>query len=414
MVLMALVAVAGVSGCGGDADPWAKVVHPDVLAKADLQYYWKAMVDLQGGERIARIYRMDENVYCVTNKNRMIAYDAQRGLLRWSRQLSEEGRVVFRPVHADRVLISAKPLRIEEMTEETKRQPMPAFPAVMVNTETRLFVINRLTGEVHREIKLSFPANTGGCTDGRSYMTASTRGWIYTIHLDEAVELPLFSPDVMVSAPLECRAGIVYAGAVDGNLYARRLTAGGSEEAWKRKLSGPIMPASTDSSLFQVTERGLFVPCVDNRLYALDPSTGVELWQLPFIAQGPIDAPVQLTRQTVFQYARRDSFYAINLGNGQARWSNPAAREVLSAADGAVYVRDASGNLLVIDEILGTVRQSLPMTGFDRFAANTTAPTIWVASSDGKLACISKTSLGRLRPEMLSAAAAAAPTTQPK
>ena len=57
--------------------------------------------------------------------------------------------------------------------------------------------------------------------------------------------------------------------------------------------------------------------------------------------------------------------------------------------------------MLVVDEVLGTVKTSLPLTGWELFAGNTTKPAIYVATKTGKLACIRKLAAGRLTPGLL-------------
>ena len=65
------------------------------------------------------------------------------------------------------------------------------------------------------------------------------------------------------------------------------------------------------------------------------------------------------------------------------------------------YVLDDSGNLLVVDEILGKVRASIPLTACDLFADNTSAPAIYLAGTDGRLYCLRQLGAGRLTAEAL-------------
>ena len=74
---------------------------------------------------------------------------------------------------------------------------------------------------------------------------------------------------------------------------------------------------------------------------------------------------------------------------------------MLAAFDGEVYLLNENNTLLIIDEMLGTVKTSMPLTGWDLFVANTSTPAVYLASKSGNLACIRKTTAGHLTPEML-------------
>ena len=128
---------------------------------------------------------------------------------------------------------------------------------------------------------------------------------------------------------------------------------------------------------------------------------GEPLWEQPFVCEGPLRDPVQVAEYTIFQFARRDKFYAVNLVTGKQRWDLPEGRKALAVMDGEVYVLSDSNAMLIVDEMLGTVKTALPLTGWELFAGNTDKPAIYVASRSGKVACIRKLSTGRLTPDLL-------------
>jgi len=407
LMLIFLAATIAFAGCRGPADPWANVVHSDVLDKAGVQYYWQKLIDLSKGERIARLLRLDENLYCLTDRNRIIAIDAQKGVFKWSQTIGTPAQMVFRFVHVDRMSLGENVATIEEIVDPAKLKRQPSFGALIVNTENRVTVINRDSGQVVRDIPFNFVANTGGGSDGKSFFVASTGGVVYMVQLEEAAEFPVFSPEAMISSPIACYGGNFYVGTVNSRFQARLIRPQGSAAAWTKTLGGAVMAASPERTLFYVGDNGCFVPCSDGRLYAFHPLHGGDLWNQPFVCQGPLISPVQVGKQTIFQYADRDKLYAIDLATGRKRWDNPAGRLALSVMDNEVFMLDGARNLLIVDEMLGTVKQSFAMTGYELFAANTLAPAVWAASVDGKVVCIRKLSAGHLKPDMLG------PTTRP-
>lgn len=400
-VVKILVAAAiGVSVCGcepaqiGAGKPWVDLVHPDVLAKAGLQYYWPCSVNLQRGERIDRLYQLDENLYCMTDLNRLIAIDALTGVEKWNFQVASPEQTVFRPVHADDIVLPDKVSGMPEILDSTKVEETAVFNAVMINTLDYAFVLNRKNGRLVRSIELGFAANTGGTTDinGRIYVVGSTTGKFYGIRLQEAVRVWTEGTDGLLTAPIERLGSHAFVAGEDKVFRVTRI--GEGVEEWSTRLAGPV------TAPFFVDNRGAFVPCEDNRIYAFSPLSGIQIWQ-PFVCQGPLREPIQVAERSLFQFARRDKFYAVNLATGRERWSREDGRLVLTVMDGKVYLLNRDGVMLVVDEMTGEIENSLPMTGFDLFVGNTVAPALYVGTRDGRLVCIRRLTDGHLTPEMM-------------
>jgi len=388
---MVAAVLAMTVGCAGKPAPTVRPpVDTAVLAKAGLQYYWDAHVELDPGESVKKLWRLDENLYCLTSVHRLVALDARTGIYKWSVTVSEPHKRVFPPTHAENVAIPDEPAGIWGMTHRNSVEVTP-FDAVMVNTIDSMLVVDRLTGEVKRRIALDFNANTGGASDGAFFFVGSARGWYHAIRLFEAVELWWKGTDSMITAPPVAYRGRLYVASEDGRFYVASIP--DKKVVWKRTTDGAIVAA------FHVDRRGCFVGSEDGRLYAFDLAGG-DLWH-PFVCQVPLRWPPQVAQNTVFQYAPGENFYAINLSNGNQRWTRQTGRRVLTVIDGQVYLLDADNVLLIVDEVLGRVINSLPMTGFDLFVPNTAAPAIYTGTTDGKLFCIMRTEAGHLSPDKL-------------
>ena len=395
-----LVVAAGaalLAGCAGQGRPvvrqeWRGLVPPDVLAKADLQYYWHYKVDLQGGESLQRVYHLDENLYCITSNNRMLVLDALRGIPKWRFQVAEPGQTVFRPVHWDNMILPEKVSGMAEILDPRRVLKVAPFNAVLINTLSRVFVLDRTTGKLIRTVEFPFAANTGGATDGAHFVVGATSGRYHAVRLLEAVPTWTKGTDDLLTAPVVHYSGRAYIASEDRTFRSTRISDWGVVE-WTRKTGGPI------TAEFVVDKRGCFVPCEDNRIYAFSPLGGAELWR-PFVCQGPLRDPVQVGLTSVFQYASQDKFYAVNLASGRLRWATPAGRLVLAVLDGNVHLLDSDLNLLIIDEIRGDIVSALPMTGFNLFVGNAMNPVIYAGTHGGRLVCIRPLGDGHLTPEM--------------
>ena len=379
---------------------WEGLLRPEVLQAAGLEYYWHGTSPLGAGESVRRLYQLDENLYCLTNQNRLIAISADKGILKWARPVATPEQTVFRPVHANGVTLPPEVAGMAEILSKAEPPPVKPYGVVMVNSLNRVMVLDRAGGEVIRDIPLPLAASTGGATDGERYYVGTARGWFYAMRLREAVRMWTRSAEDAITAPLEFSDGRLFVASEDGTFTAWQ---GGDEpkKIWTQKTYGRVIAA------FLADGRGCFVGSQDSRLYAYGPANGVSLWE-PLVCKGPIMDPVQADQTTLFQYARGDQFYAVDLASGRVRWANREARQVLAVMDGNVYALDLAGNLLILDEMLGKVMHSLPLTGLHLFAANTKTPAIFAATAAGRLFCIRLASAGHLTVEKLNVPASAA------
>ena len=392
-LLAAAVATALLVGCGpraaGSGD-WAGLVHPDELAKAGLKYYWNSSVPLLPGEKVRELYRLDENVYCLTTRNRLLCADALTGNFKWEARCGENG-TVFAPMHANGVFLSPRVSGIREIMDPHQVPVTKPFNAVLVNTLTQVLVINRDTGEMVRKpgdiVFNGYVANGQGATDGVFFYIGSPTGEYHCIRLQEGVKLwTMTTSDKLepVSAPPVLMGGHLFLTNEGGWVFCTATGRHGLHE-WEWKMDGPSVGG------FSVDDRGLFVPCMDHRIYAFTPLTGQKLWE-PFICDGALRQAIQVGENSLFQYADGDKFYCLDLATGRLRWPGlREGRQVLAVTDGALCIRDARNYLLVVDEMLGTPRQKVGLTGHELFVGNATVPVLYTGRADGRLFCITPT-----------------------
>ena len=386
-------------GCNGSNGVRRPIIAPDELARANLAYYWPNMakeLPLPDGQTLRYLKLLDENLYCMTDANLLLVVDAASGAYKWSYQVAPEGTTVFEPTHASNVLLSKKPLNVGQIMDRKPIIVSEAFDAVVINTIESMLLLDRSTGKLYRRIPFTFAANSTGVSDGQSFYVGSTSGKFYAFTLNAAVQTWTLRTGGMISAPLSFFNGLLYVTSTDRHFYCVRAGERGTD-AWKQRLDG------TAAAAFHVDQRGCFVPCLDNRLYAFDAARGHQLWE-PVVCQGPLRDPVQVGENTVFQYARGDGFYAIRLTDGQQRWHLPGHEpvRVVAVADGKVYLAGQSGKqMLVVDEMLGKIEHKLAISQRPLFAGNAAAGVIYAATPGGWVYCIRQSQAGRLTAAML-------------
>ncbi len=365
--------------------PDAEKPRPGTLAGAGLRTYWRLKLRLSFNERIVRMYVMDKNLYCLTSGYRLIALDAKRGLTRWEYRISKKNKTVFRPSHVSRPV--TLPIR------EGGKRELKTFNALLFNTERRLIVLDQADGSEIRNFLLPFQTNSAGISDGENFYVGSMEKTYYAMGLDKGVVVWRKKIGGLISAPLEHYMDHVYVAGESHEIYASKAGETG-RKVWRQKLGGAVVTA------FHVDSRGCFVPCEDGRIYAFHPLSGVKLWE-PFVCRKPPSSPIQVGRTAVFQYAKGDRFYAVNISNGAEMWSTPVGRLVLAVIKNDVYLLDKNRNLRIVDEKRGKVKAVVALNKLTAFAPNTARPAIYAASRAGWVFCIKPISAGQLTAEML-------------
>jgi outer membrane protein assembly factor BamB len=388
-VVVALV--AGMIGCNGKE---VAVTQPEVLSGVDLKYHWTLDLKLDDGVTLERIWQLDEEVYCLSSESVLFCVDAEIGHVRWSMALPDIQANVFPPSHYNGMLMTGNRLTIGQIEDPTRIPRLEPFDAVLITTLSKLLVIDQDSKgdpNVYRNIELDFAANTGATSDGESAFIGSTQGTCEAILLGPAIPRWDLAVRSQIKARPETAARRTYvAGTADSDntLYCLR-SADEYQVMWRQMLPGPV------SADLHVDQRGCFVPCQRNVLMAFDTVSGDPLWPaVPM--EGVLTRPVQVSAQSVFQYAEYDRFYAINIVDGTTRWTMPEGRTVLAAMDGKIYLLDQADNLRIVDEIMGTPVATLPLSGFDHFVPNTQTPAIFTATRDGRLFCISPSGRGSI------------------
>ena len=207
LVKLALAAAClAAVGCQRPSVP-VSLTHASVLAKAGLESYWQIQLQLQEDEKIERLFLLDENLYCLTNRSCLIVMDAARGVRKWTRRIADPGVRVYAPCHGNRVPMREEVPDIREITTPVAPESLKSFDLVFVNTPDFALAFERGGGKLLRKIDFhrrpdDFCANTSGACDGEYYYVGATNGRCYSFRVNEdVIAWILRTNDVMTAAP---------------------------------------------------------------------------------------------------------------------------------------------------------------------------------------------------------------------
>jgi len=124
--------------------------------------------------------------------------------------------------------------------------------------------------------------------------------------------------------------GLVYIGAVDGNLYALSLETGDEGAGWKRAvrddpsmdpqpiIGAPVLTEIVNSETGPSTT--LVVVSEDGNLYAFDAASGTELSWSPFRTGGKLWSTPAIQNGIAYFGSHNHSVYAVDLRDGRELW----------------------------------------------------------------------------------------------
>ncbi|MGA3199620.1 MAG: PQQ-binding-like beta-propeller repeat protein [Halobacteriota archaeon] len=184
---------------------------------------------------------------------------------------------------------------------------------------------------------------------------------------------------------------------VDNNLYALNVTTG--TEVWSLPTGDPVSNPAIANGL-------VYVGSEDGNVYAFNATTGAYVWNYatvlsPYSPWGGIDSPAVYNGLVfVGNYSQYNggNFYALNATTGTEVWSFPNGGDMSSpaVANGTVYVGSDDSNLYALNATTGTEVWSFP-TGF--WVVSSPAVyngVVYVGSYDNNFYAINATSGAKL------------------
>ncbi len=430
------------------------------LDRLGLSSRWNLDLAMDGGETVSRLALLDDNLYVLTDQNKVFAVHAPTGILRWSRFLAEPGQSIRGPSHNENHVffttggavvvlnrrtgdLASEPRSLRGVVIEVRHdtatisigrahgvRPDDIFKVVKLNefgqpagepiaeldvnsvqersakgrlrrldSGQRVSSGNRVTAEVAlplEKIDLPFAASSPAVADETRVYVGAANQRFYSLDILGGFQHWQLMTPKTVSASPALFGGQLYFGGQDGRVVC--CTRENRVKNWTYETEGPIFADLV------VTNERVFVASSDRSLYCLDRVTGERRWRERF--DTPLDSAPIVTDKRLYQQVPQAGLFALDVATGEQLWRRPGGGRFLVQIeeDGYLVVEGSPFQVCRLDVATGRQKEAVRAGAVGFVAANQENQLILLASADGQLSCLRSRKAPHLRPEELAEA----------
>lgn len=352
------------------------VINWQDARSAGLRQRWHRYVGLSPEDRVSNIWRVGDRLYVVTQKNELIALDASAGTIAWHGAIEGAATKVTRPVE------------------------LPGNQVLVVN-RANAFLFDGATGRKIANRPLGFSVSTDPVISG-NIIGIGGPNFFYGLYADllRGVEGEnAGSSSATVAPPPVLATNAKWITPAPNDFFGARPTVAGDnfllatnqgilwkinaangEWDWKdRKVNGGVVaPLSADG-------KAVYIPCLDQRLYAFDLLSGAHLWDARL--EGRLEQQAVPVGNTILVVSESKGMYAVAADKGELKYNIPEVARVLGSVGDKAYASTNTNQLLMFNTETGEKVSTTNIQGEAYFVANNkTDGLIFVATIDGRIA----------------------------
>lgn len=422
------------------------------------QRYWEASLPLEGGETIQRTALLDDNLYVMTDANRVYAIHALTGVMRWSRIIAEPGQTVRGPAHNDQYVFfttggtvtvlnrrsgdaAVEPRSLEGVIIEVRHDSatiskgsdhgvrpkdvlqiyrvgesgeISGDPIAQLRIETtssrtsrgRLFRLNsglkaqagdHALADIElplERVKLPFAASCAAVADEHRIYVGAANQRFYSLDIIGGFQHWQLMTPKTVSATPVLRGPNLYFAGQDGDVVS--CTSADRVKNWVYETEAPIFADLV------VTADSVMAASSDRSLYCLDRVTGKRRWRVRF--DRPLNQPPVLSGGRVFQQVPELGLVILDFATGEELWKRESGGQFLCQFEDDVLllVGDGLRQIVRIEAKTGQVRELADVADVRFAEADRESQAIILASSGGDLLCLRSKKAPYLKPAQLA------------
>jgi outer membrane protein assembly factor BamB len=155
-----------------------------------------------------------------------------------------------------------------------------------------------------------------------------------------------------------------------------RINSDNGDWDWKdRKTNGDVVAG------LMADYNAVYVPCMDQRVYAFRSDSGSELWETQLA--GRLEEPPAPGGPVIIVISKDTGAYALSRVNGEIKWRAPDVRRVLASEDDSVWVVGDAGNIKSLSVDDGIVLAEAPAPGVGMYVRNTADKSVILVTQSG-------------------------------
>lgn len=343
-----LLAMTGLAGCQTEQpmDPGLPIGAMDAR-KLGYSVLWAADLDLPDGHQVSHVAALDDLLVIVESPSNLVtALSIRDGTVRWRQKVGSHLERLFEPVrYGDRILI---------------------------NSETRLFLLSALTEQIDEEHELEAAVRNSPAIVGDYAIFGAENGLVFWHDLRTGYSRwrQQLSGRVIVR-PVASGAGVFVA---DGNGRFAMYTASGGELLWQGRAFDRItaQPVATAGDVLVASE--------DHCLYALHALSGKDHW-IYRVTEPLIDDPI-LIGATAYLPSPQRGLIAIDTANGADLWTmEDPARPIVQLGD--MVLMNTGSSLVLVEVRTGRQMVEVPVYPLQRVLPGPDQSLVLVSRSGG-------------------------------
>lgn len=338
------------------------------LAKSGLTRQWWAQAGFDpSGDILKSITVDEENVYVVSRRGNLTAFDAETGVRLWVYLIGDDITPVLAPVSNSKQVLAAVGMSI--------------------------VALDKYTGAVQWRLRLEGQPSTGPAVDESNVYVGTLDGRVFAYDLRKIRQL--FNdgklPDYSYNAQIwtyRAPSGLSSPPATSGRYvdFASRSGVFTSVAASDRQLQYLFESDGEILGPVARTEQLAIIPSTDRNVYCIDSRNGQVEWT--FASGLPVIRPMAIVGESLYVTPGSLGLFQLDLASGQRMWSQSKARQFVASTPTSLYTVDSLDNLLVLEPKSGTVRSTVRLSAFKHQVSNSRTDRVFLSTSTGLVLCL--------------------------
>ncbi len=397
--VLVLAATLASESAARAADAKDLLFPQQVAERHGLTRAWYAQVPVANGRSRVNFIVQDEGLLLVQTSSAMVyAFDTESGHLAWSAEVGDARLPSQRPGANGRPA-DLKDNRSEidkllghESDKSDKALSERNDKVVAVVNGSALYLLNRADGSAYVDPKnnvewkvgLRGAPSSGPLVTDNMVIVPNVDGQLECYPTYDSKVSPLFmaSSGLDETPPIAVGERIAWASA-RGVVHITQPKS--INVRYRVETTGPITAAATSH------DPVVFAGSVDGYLYAINSTTGDVLWKQT-VGSAIRQPPVPI-RTAVFAVLEDGGLFRGAMSDGHQQWINPAPKFFLAASPTKIYAADEFGHLLVLNAKTGATIDSMAMPSLCLPMANEQTDRIYLTSESGLIQCLHETQL---------------------